>query len=189
MTLAEAQSIQGKRANSRIEAIRGRKLMGKNVEDDRAFIRVGKRNTQVLIGADDLSTWTDEELRRGRQMDKNGRWQGKDPVIVPKVIHDELVRRTLAKANALMRDNLEKAVEVLTEIVVGADVEPKDKLTAIKIIMDRVMGKEPQKVHLSGEAKWQVALHAGIVSLPDALGDPDYIDVNETDEEEEDDVD
>jgi len=116
---------------------------------------------------------------------------GKDPVVVPKVLHDELVKRTISKANSTMLENLNIAVDMLTSIVSGTDVEPKDKLTAIRMIMDRVMGKEPQKIEVGGEAKWQVAIQAGIVSLPadgivsDALGGvPSHvIDVESTEED------
>jgi hypothetical protein len=106
---------------------------------------------------------------------------------VPKALHDELVRRTISKTNQLMVNNLYAAVTVLTEIVSGADIEPKDKLTAIRMIMDRVMGKEPQKIEVSGEAKWQIAIQQGIISLPDALGgEPDDYAIDTTYEEEDD---
>jgi len=35
------------------------------------------------------------------------------------------------------------------------------------MIMNRVMGKEPNKIELSGQSKWEVALLAGIVSVSD----------------------
>jgi hypothetical protein len=173
------------------ERIAERAAAGMTHGDERAYVRLGVNNTLVITGQDDLSQWDDEELRRGRKRDKHGGWMGKDPVVVPKVLHDELVKRTISKANSTMLENLNIAVEMLTSIVSGTDVEPKDKLTAIRMIMDRVMGKEPQKIEVGGEAKWQVAIQAGIVSLPadgivsDALGGvPSHvIDVESTEED------
>jgi hypothetical protein len=138
--------IRAKRAKMTIGAIRSRHQAGMDTSNERAIVRVGQMSTQILIGAEDLSVWDDEELIRGQRRDKNGGWQGRAPRVVPKALHDELVRRTLAKAQEVMRENLVEAVQMLVEIVKGEDVEPKDRLKAIDMIMSRVMGKEPVKV-------------------------------------------
>lgn len=135
--------VQAKRRSSRVPNIKARHQAGLDVSHERATVRVGKMNTQILIGAEDLSVWSDEELVRGQRKDKNGRYQGRPPKVVPKALHDELVRRTLSKANELMRTNLEDAVAMLVAIATGADVDDKDKLKAIEMMMNRVMGREP----------------------------------------------
>jgi hypothetical protein len=137
----------------------------------RALVRVGLGTTDILIGREDLTTWSDEELRRGRKRDKNGGWQGKDPIIVAKAVHDELVRRTLEKANTLLTENLEAALSILVDIMKDEKVEPKDRITAIKMITDRAMGKEPTKVEITGDAKWELAIADSIVSMPAQLED------------------
>jgi hypothetical protein len=180
--------VRAKRAAYYPNKIAGRAARGEARPNEQAVVRMGTAATQVLIGQDDLSTWDDEELRRGRRRHKSGAFLGKDPMAVPKALHDELVRRTLAKANKLMVENLQVAIETLTGIVVGADVEPKDKLVAIRMIMDRVMGKDPQKIEIGGEAKWQIAIQNGIVSIPEMMGgDPDdgIIDVESVYDEED----
>lgn len=134
----------------------------------RAYYRLSQSATEVLLGMDDLSDWDDEELRNGCRRDKNGNFTGK-PEVVPRKLHDEMVRRTLAKANELMRENLVAAVEVLTEIVLSPNSEDKDRLKAIDMMMNRVMGKEPQQIEIKGEQKWELALATSIVSMPDAL--------------------
>lgn len=168
----EAARIRAKRRASGVGRLTAKEAAGDSHGDERVLVRVGKVNTRVLTGAEDLSEWDEEELRRGQRRDKNGAFQGRAPVIVPKVIHDELVRRTISKANKLMNENLYAAVEVLTEIVTGQDIEAKDKLRAIAMIMDRTMGKTPDKVEVSGEVPpWQVAIQAGIVTInSDKLG-------------------
>lgn len=148
-------------------------------ETTRAKIRVGVGTTQVLTGQDDLSTWDEEELRRGRRRGRNGKFQGKDPVVVPKAVHDELVRRTLSEAQTLMRDNLVRAIEVLVEIVDSPQYEAKDRLKAIDMIVERVMGKPKEVIEISGTQKWELALRGGIVPTMDGDADDeeDIIDV------------
>jgi hypothetical protein len=153
--------------------------------EHRALVRCGKGTTDVLIGKDDLSEWDDEELRRGRKRDKNGGWQGRDPVIVPKAVHDELVKRTLSKANKLLTENLEAAVELLTDIMRDPDVDPKDRIKAIDMVMNRAMGREPQRLEIDpGDKPWQLALAHSIVSMPAELIDPN---IHDRDEDNDDD--
>jgi hypothetical protein len=167
-------SIRGKRRSMGVDRLRSKyQAAPGDYGGGRALVRVGACNTDILIGREDLTLWSDEELRRGRKMDKNGGWQGRDPVIVAKAVHDELVRRTLAKANAMLIENLEGGLKILVELMNSDNVEPKDRIAIIKTIMDRAMGKEPIKIDLGGEAKWQVAITDSIVSMPDALVDPE----------------
>lgn len=171
-------TIRAKRAGVTIGALKKKADEGRSHGDERALVRVGPANTKVLTGEDDLSEWDDEELRRGQRRDKNGRFQGRAPVIVPKRIHDELVRRTIAGAGKLLQENLTVAVEMLIEVVKGQDTEDKDKIKAIGMVMDRVMGKTPEKVEHVGETpKWQIAMQNGIVTV----NDPAVV----TDEEED----
>jgi hypothetical protein len=92
---------------------------------------------------------------------------------VPKAVHDELVTRTLEKANQILQENLEAGLEILVDIMKDDRVDAKDRLRAIEMIANRAMGKEPQRLEVKTEGKWQVALADAIVSMPEALEDPD----------------
>lgn len=163
--------IAAKRANTTVGAIKRKQAAGTANGNERASIRIGKTNTRIMTGVEDLSEWDEEELRRGQRRNKNGRFVGRAPRVVPKAVHDELVRRTLSKAHELFRDNLVQAVQVLTELVTDPSVEAKDKLRAIQMITDRAMGKNPERVEISAEQPWLVALEGAIVSV-DAVNDP-----------------
>lgn len=163
-----AKRIQAKRATTTVKAIRRKQAEGTATGNERASVRVGKSSTKILTGAEDLSEWDDEELIRGMRRDRNGGWRGKKPLVVPKAIHDELVKRTLSRAQHELAGSLEKAVEVLVALVVNENVEPRDRLRAISMVMDRVMGKEPIKMESSGDAPWLVALQGAIVNVEDA---------------------
>jgi hypothetical protein len=175
-----SRSIAAKRNASTVGRLKRKAERGETTGNERAVVRIGTMNTKLLTGQEDLSAWSDEELQRGQRKDRNGRWQGRKPRVVPKAVHDELVKRTLSKAQDLFRDNLVTAVEVLTDIVTDDSVEPKDKLRAIAMITDRVMGKAPERVELSGDTPWMVALTGAIVSVKN---------VQDAEPEEEDDLD
>lgn len=129
----------------------------------RPRMRISETTASVLETGD-LSDWDDEELRRGQKRDKRGKWSGRPPRLIPKALHDELVRRTLDAAAEEMRSNLVSAVEALTKIAKDTEVEPKDRLKAITTIMDRVMGKAPDKIEVSATIKpWEEALQGGVV--------------------------
>jgi hypothetical protein len=162
---AATKTIRAKRSGVSAKRLKERHEAGEDVSDQRALIRMGPANTAILIGADDLSGWDDEELRRGQRRDKNGRFQGKEPKIVPKACYDELVKRTLSEAQQLFTDNIVIAVRALVDIVTNPMAEDKDKLRAIGMITDRAMGKAPEKIEVTGTAKWELALRAGIVSV------------------------
>lgn len=145
-------------------AMKRKALAGTLRDDERATIRVGRQTTRILAGLEDLSEWSDDELKRGRRKDKNGKFQGRDPVVIPKQMHDELAKRLINEAQVVMRDNLVAAVTMLTEIATDPNYEAKDRVKAIQMMMDRVMGKSPEKIELSpGEAPWEIALLGGIV--------------------------
>lgn len=135
---------------------------------ERARIYLGKTNTNILVGKNDVSDWTEEELVAGRRQSKNGTFSGRPPVVVPKAVHDELVKRTLNNAQEHMRNNLEGIVEVLVDIATGPGIEPKDRLKAIGMVMDRVMGKVPDTINLKPDAPWVQAITDGIVPRADA---------------------
>lgn len=179
-------SIAAKRRGARLSAIKSKVDNGTVTGEERGLVRMGKTNTRIMTGQEDLSLWTDEELKRGQRKDKNGGWRGVPPKVVPKAIHNELVKRTLANAHELLRENLDVAVSVLTEIVDDPTVEAKDRLRAVAMIMDRVMGKDPIPIQHGGETPpWQVAIQAGIVSIKGAdLLSTDEDDDTGTDEEE-----
>lgn len=158
-------TIRGKRRSMGVKQLTEKARRGRFTSEDRAYVRVGNMTTRVLIGMEDLSEWDDDELKRGRRRDKNGGWAGRDPVVIPKAIFDEIVKRTMDKARSILQDNLEVAVIALTEIVAEPKFDAKDRLRAIEMVLNRTMGKEPVKVEVTGTAKWELALAGGIKSM------------------------
>lgn len=172
------RKIQAKRATVSAKRLREGHEAGEDVSDSRAIIRMGKANTRILTGQDDLSVWDDEELLRGQRKDKNGRFQGKPPVVVPLAVHREITRRQMEKAAILMRDNVAEAVQVLVDIMTGADSEDRDRIKAADMIMNRVMGTAPVKVEVEAvKSKFEEFGEAVVVYVDD--DDDGVIDIHE----------
>lgn len=156
----------GSTARNTLKGFKKKKEEGLLEGNERAFMRLGISTTKVLLGEDDVEEWDDEELEHGRPRDKTGKFTGADPVIVPKACYDEMVRRVLIKANTMMRENLLGAIQMLTDIIKDPYSENKDKIKAIDMIMNRVMGKTPEKIEVSAhKEQWQTAIEGSIVSI------------------------
>lgn len=176
-------NIKAKRAAVSAKRLRERRGEGEDVSDCRALVRVGVGTTRVLTGEDDLSEWDDDELIRGQRKDKNGRFQGRRPLVVPMIIHQELVKRRLSQAAVIMRDNLVDVTQTVVDIALGADSEDKDRLKAAEIIMNRMMGKAPERVEFKlAESKMEAAFKAMLV--PDE--DDDIVDAEVIEDDEDD---
>lgn len=160
--------INAKRAACKPERIKRQLEDGVPLEElpERGFVRLGKTSTRILIGVDDLSEWDNEEIRRGRRRDKNGGWQGRDPVVVPMALHQEAIKRTFDEAQELMREGLVPAIKYLTGLVESDDAEDRDRIKAVSMIMDRVLGKAVERVEIkTGTEPWEDAIKAAVVPL------------------------
>lgn len=106
-------------------------------------------------------------------MDKNGRFAGRPPKVVPKAIHQELVQRRMLDAHSLLGQNLVKAVQVLVDIATDKRADAAVRVKAASLIMDRVLGKVPDKVMLTDdhEPTWAKAIRSGMVRSIVATGD------------------
>lgn len=160
--------VRAKRAASAPEKIKAKYEDGVPREElpQRGFVRISKVATDILIGAEDLSNWDNEEIRKGRRRDKNGGWQGRNPVVVPMALHQEAIKRTFEEAKEIFNEGLLPAVRYLTSIVEDENVEPKDKLKAVSMILDRVLGKPIEKIEINTEPEpWEDAVVAAVVPL------------------------
>ena len=165
--------IWRRRSAVSVKVLRERLARGEELPPTtRALTRLSVGATRIMLDLEDLTEWDDEEIAHGQRRDRRGKFPGPPPKILPRALHDEMVRRTLSKAQELMRENLVKAVEALTQIATDDLADEKDRLKAIELIMNRVMGKEPQKVEVTAQAKWELALASAIVPLPEALETP-----------------
>lgn len=134
----------------------------------RSPVYVGRVNSAILRGEEDLSVWSDEELRRGQRKSSRGRWEGRPPAVVPKKLHDELVRRTMDAAHAELRDSLVDAVKLLRSVIRDPEAANSDKIKAASIVMDRLLPKQ-----IAVEAKHTFAVR--VEELEAAIGENEQL--------------
>lgn len=133
-------------------------------KDGSATIKVTGRTADVLDRPDSILEWDEEELRRGYRRDKNGNFTGRPPSIVPAECHQELMRRQLRWAQDELRNNLKAAMEALAGIVKSPNADDHAKMKAISLILDRTLGKVPDRVEMAVETPpWMEALKDGII--------------------------
>lgn len=75
--------------------------------------------------------------------------EGRPPKLVPKAIHDELVRRKMSKAHDILRDSIVRAAEVLREILDDKNADAAVRLKAAGMLLDRGLGKATERVEIS----------------------------------------
>jgi hypothetical protein len=161
-------TVAAKRSASKPNNIRKKMDEGVPRKDlpERGYVRLGKTATDILIGEEDISEWDNEEIRRGRKRDQNGGWRGREPVVVPMALHQEAIKRTFEEAQEVLREGVLPAVKVLRDIIESEEAEDKDKLKAVQMILDRVLGKPVERVEINTEPEpWEEAVVAAVVPL------------------------
>ena len=139
--------------------------MVRKLSDGRGLMRVSPTTRAILEGEEDLSVWSEEELIRGVRRGRDGRFR-KAPLVIPKAVHDELVKRKMAKAYNLLRESTYDAVQVLVEVAKDAEADPAVRVKAAELILDRTLGKAPQHVavDVTGDSPaWQQLVASAIV--------------------------
>jgi len=155
----------------------------------RGIVRIAARTADAVDNPDSIKDWDDEELRRGRRRDKNGKFSGRDPIVVPTNCYREMMRRQFARANFLMVDNLEAAVEALTDIVTSSVSEDKDIIKAAQLLIDRVMGRNPERLEVNVKQPLFLGILSGgivpgpLLEIEARRDDSDIIDAEVIDEE------
>lgn len=130
-------------------------------------IRVRGRTAQLLAGELSVEDLDSEELARGYCKDKNGRFSGRPPMVVPRDLHDRMRKELLARGDALFAENYVDAVRTMADIAMNPAAEHKDRIRAAQYVIERVAGKVPDKVVLSASDPWQQIIDEIIVDHPD----------------------
>jgi hypothetical protein len=131
---------------------------------------VSRTATLALKGQLDVSTWDDEELLRGKQRDKKGKFTGKPPKLIPAVCLQELVKRRFSRSFGIMAAALEDAAKQLITIVnkKHPDYEDTVRLKAIELLFARVVGKPKEHIAVdvtTEEKPWSRLVAESIVGI------------------------
>lgn len=143
--------------------------------DSRSSIRyrLGKRWSQIVTEVKDGDyTWDEfcaeldpEELARGQLKDRNGRFQGRPPAMVPRGFQQACIKEIHRRFNEKVQTRLLDAVDEMIDLSkAGGGLEGRDRAKLLVYLIERVMGPVPKQVHISnGDEGWQGLLTQGFV--------------------------
>lgn len=104
------------------------------------------------ISVDDLDI---EELARGQLKDKNGRFTGRPPRLLPREIVDAMRNEHYKRVNGILESSLPDQVKTMIEISGNKKADPGVRLKAAIYVYERFMGKTPEKINITAETRVQ----------------------------------
>lgn len=120
--------------------------------DDDMYLRMQGRYALFLNGKITVEDLDDEELSRGQLRALDGTFRGRPPRVVPSELVQAMRREWLKRAEAKLRDALlEKGIGTLTELAGNENIDAAVRLRAAEKIIERTMGKVPDRVQLAAE--------------------------------------
>lgn len=149
---------------------------------DRARVRLSANSTAVVRGEEDVSSWDWEELRRGRKRSVDGRFYGRDPIVIPRPCFEEMYRRVITTAEQKLMDALPEVVDALVAIVRSEGIDDATRLRAIQYAMNRVMGSPTDRAQVEvavTRRPWEAAIADALVATDDDVVDAEVIDEDE----------
>jgi hypothetical protein len=141
------------------------------------YIRIGAVTANLLEDPNSVLDWDDDELRAGCRRNSNGRFPAAKSTVIPRVVYDELMKRTIDHCMEKMRHNMPEMIDIMMVIIRDPGVQARDKLKAIEMMMNRVFGKPTERIVIkAGQEKqaWQKALDIAIVNEPDVVDDEEF---------------
>lgn len=118
------------------------------------------------LSVQDLDT---EELARGMVRDADGIIRGHATKMVPRSLAQEMKAELFARANASLEQDLVAAAEVLGDIARNEDVEPQHRIKAASLIIERVMGKNPETLRIQQEKPYEQIMTQILRKPPDVI--------------------
>lgn len=137
--------------------------------DDDINIRLRGRYAEFIQGKITVEDLDDEELAQGRLKASDGTFRGRPPAVIPAEMVQAMRREWMSRAEAKLRDALmEHGLGTLVELAKNEDVDASVRLRAAQTIIERTMGKVPDKVVLAAEDPVET-LFRGILADPFGL--------------------
>lgn len=140
--------------------------------DDDVYVRVTGRYALLINGILKVEDLDDDELARGQLKDKNGQFKGRPPKMIPQELVQAMRREWLGRAESKLREALmDHGLGTLVELAKNKNVDESVRLRAAQTIIDRTMGKVPDKIELRAEDPVE-ALFRSILADPRGLAAP-----------------
>jgi hypothetical protein len=123
----------------------------KAVASDDMYIRLRGRYAKFLAGEITVEDLDDDELAQGRLKSSDGTFRGRPPAVVPGEMVQAMRREWLKRANNSLAEALMGAgLGTIKDLAANA-VDESVRLRAADLIVQRTMGKVPDKIEIAAE--------------------------------------
>lgn len=135
-------------------------------------VRLRGRYAMLLQGYIKVEDLDDEELARGQLKSADGTWRGRPPKVMPTEMVQAMRREWLGRAEAKLREALMgPGISTLVELAKDKSIDHAVRLRASQTIIDRTMGKVPDKIEVRAEDPVE-ALFRSILADPRGMAAP-----------------
>jgi len=140
----------------------------------RREVRISKRMQRLLDGSLPVSELDDEELARGYPRADDGTFRGRPPMMIPRAMQDEIMRRLLKRGQEKLKENYLAAMDQMTEVATDRNLDPAVRLKAAQYVIERLAGKTPERIHVASEDPVET-LFKNILADPSGLFEKDEV--------------
>lgn len=124
------------------------------------------RYQQLLDGDISVHDLDDEEIRRGRCRDRQGGFSGRPPTAIPREVSDALRVEFQTRVREVFEQSVHAAQAALLEITNNRRAAAPARVRAAEVLLERSLGKVPDKIHQQVEMKkFEVALSGILVDV------------------------
>ncbi|QPX62629.1 hypothetical protein SEA_WOLLYPOG_80 [Arthrobacter phage Wollypog] len=92
-----------------------------------------------------------EELLQGRLKDSTGKFSGAAPAVLPRSFHTAIAQEIIIRAESKFRENFDDAMKALIGLVNNEKTPARERLAAAQYVLERVIGKIPEKQEIKSE--------------------------------------
>lgn len=164
--MARARAARGTNPEARKKAQERREQMK---EEFGTGVPHRVRWAALLDGRMTMADLDDEEIAHGRLRNSDGSFTGRRPV-VPSHISQAMQQEYIRRVGDKFKHALPDLIDALVEIAKNPETADRDRLSAIKMAVERVMGKPTETVRIEGTSAFDAML-AEAVGLDRDLDD------------------
>lgn len=125
------------------------------------------RWAQLIDGRLKIEDLDDEELARGELRNSAGRFTGRQPTWIPKQFVQAMQRQIISRAAERWHSNLLQAQAQLIALGMDPKVDSAVRYRALTYVIERSMGKIPDKIEMSATIKPYEELLEGVTVVRD----------------------
>lgn len=92
-----------------------------------------------------------EELQRGQLRDKNGNFTGRKPAVLPRAWHERVAQELIRRGESEFRKNFDGALKAMVDLATNPKVASRERFLASQYVIERIMGKIPDKLETKSE--------------------------------------